>query len=94
MRKVTNHHALIHGGLALYANTMPSSLAAISGIDICGIYAELDGVGGAIDGYEALSDSGRIVLVSFGPFVNINGALQGEENLCEGHKAKEVGERA
>lgn len=64
MRKVTNYYALVDGGFALNADTMPPSLAAISGIYICGIYAELDGVGGAIDGDEAFCDGGGIILVS------------------------------
>lgn len=65
MRKVTNHHALVHGGFALNTDTMPPSFAAISRIYICSVYAELDGVGGAIDGDEAFGDGGGIVLVSF-----------------------------
>lgn len=64
MRKVTNHHALVHGGFALNTNTMPPPSTAISGIYICGIYAELDGVGGTIDGDETFGNGGGIVLVS------------------------------
>lgn len=64
VRKVTNYHALVDGGFALNADTMPPSLAAISRIYICGIYAELDGVGRTIDGDEAFCDGRGIVLVS------------------------------
>lgn len=71
MRKVTNHQALVHGVFAFNAHTRPTSLTAISGIYICGIYAELDGVGRSIDGNKACGGGGGIVLVSCGRSVNV-----------------------
>lgn len=65
MRKVTNHQALVHGIFTLDADTRSTSLAAIRGIYICGIHAELDGVGGSIDRDEACGDGRGLILVSW-----------------------------
>lgn len=53
MGKVTNHQAAVDGDLALDARARTTALALVGSVGVCGVDAEIDGVGGVVDGDEA-----------------------------------------